>query len=206
MKKEYIFTGVIAIILSVIISVAMVGNNQPEPSEQRAGSGSRYQNGLSTDSTLPSAGEVRTTTLTVTGVSTLTGAVTTSAETITANGVTETRKRTTMTTSTTTPCALQSPSATTTLMSASVSFTTSSTSASIITIAKAASAFATTSQIGTDYAVGADAQATIVASTTPTGSTIVFAPSQWLVMGMQGGSAGNFSPVGACIAEFRSTI
>lgn len=52
-----------------------------EPIEEiELGSGSRYPNGISTDSTSPSAGEVRTTTLTVTGASTLTSTSTLQGE------------------------------------------------------------------------------------------------------------------------------
>lgn len=68
MKKENI-TLILSIVNTVAIVVIavllMVGNNQP------LGGGTRMIHGLSTDSTSPSSGEVRTTTLTVTGASTL---------------------------------------------------------------------------------------------------------------------------------------
>ena len=61
------------IVLAILVIVALVGGNNQSGT---FGSGTRYPYGLSTDSTLPSAGEVRTTTLTVTGASTLTGTTT----------------------------------------------------------------------------------------------------------------------------------
>lgn len=107
---------------------------------------------------------------------------------------------------TTTPCAFQSPAATSTLVSASVLLTVSSTTASIVTIAKAANAFATTTLIGSQYSIGANAMATIVASTTissgATSDTLTFAPSQWLVFGIQG-NIGTFSVSGRCRAVFQ---
>lgn len=52
-----------------LFAVVLVGGNQPGLSV--GASGTRFPNGLSTDSTSPSAGQVRTTTLTVTGAATL---------------------------------------------------------------------------------------------------------------------------------------
>lgn len=113
-------------------------------------------------------------------------------------GVEEYRLRQKMVTSTTTPCAIQSPAATSTLHFAYVDMDTSTSSNSIVTIAKAASAFATTTGI-TTRAVTANTQAFIAAS-----SSIVFEPSQWLVVGMQG-NAGNYSPAGDCLASWIRT-
>jgi len=69
-----IITGVIAVVLAVVASLALVGNNQPK--QNLSGNGTRFPNGISTDSTSPSDNEVRSTTLTVTGASTLTGTTT----------------------------------------------------------------------------------------------------------------------------------
>lgn len=120
-------------------------------------------------------------------------------------GLYTTAARTVMTQGTTTVCAVQSPNATSTLTEASTLFTVSSTTASIVTIAKAATAFATTTLLGQAYTIAANAQATIAASSTTANATAqdyVFAPSQWVVVGMAGGT-GTFSPVGVCTAEFQ---
>lgn len=106
---------------------------------------------------------------------------------------------------TTTVCAVQSPAATSTLELASVVFNVSSTSASVVTLAKAATAFATTT-ILSNQSIAANAQATIMASSSPllaTGAVndLVFAPNQWFVVSMAGG-AGTFSPSGTCQTEF----
>lgn len=57
--------------LVVFILGGLVGNQPVE-----LGSGTRFPNGLSADSTSPSAGEVRGTTLTITGAATLSGEIT----------------------------------------------------------------------------------------------------------------------------------
>lgn len=59
----------------VVVLAGLVGGNQ---SDLLGATGTRFPNGLSTDSTSPSAGQLRTSTLTVTGASTLgtTGATT----------------------------------------------------------------------------------------------------------------------------------
>lgn len=114
--------------------------------------------------------------------------------------------RTSYTAATTTPCAIQSPAATSTLVMASALFTVSSTTASTVTIAKAATAFATTTVLGNAIAVGANAQATIVATSTTANQLaqdFVFAPSQWVVIGMAG-NIGTFSPSGQCSAFFAT--
>lgn len=72
-----IITGVIAIIVAVVASLALVGNNQPKQNTTQdttyGATGTRFIHGISADSTSPSDGQVRGTTLTVTGASTLTG-------------------------------------------------------------------------------------------------------------------------------------
>jgi len=108
-------------------------------------------------------------------------------------------------TATTTVCAIQSPNATSTLRWAGVKFDVSSTTASTITLAKSATAFATTTQIGETVAVAANAQAFVLATSTAAqviAQTTVFAPSQWFVVSMTGGT-GTFSPTGACQATFE---
>jgi hypothetical protein len=101
---------------------------------------------------------------------------------------------------TTTVCAIQSPAATSTLRFGSIKLLTSSTTATTVTLAKASTAFATTTDLGS-YSVGANAQATLVASSSPTsGNTaLVFSPNTFFVVGMAGG-VGTFSPAGTCEA------
>jgi hypothetical protein len=110
-----------------------------------------------------------------------------------------------LTAATTTVCALQSPAATSTLVRGGVRLSVSSTTASTVTIAKATTAFATTTWL-TNESVGANAQATIIvpATTTPTGQAFqIFAPNEWLVVGMSGG-VGTFSPTGVCQATWEA--
>lgn len=105
---------------------------------------------------------------------------------------------------TTTVCAIQAPVGTSTLLSWGISETVSSTTASTITIAKATTAFATTTLLGVQVAVAANAQTMIVGSTTAAQNTAganVFAPNTWLVFGQQGGT-GTFSPTGQCYATW----
>lgn len=62
----------------LIVGVAvlvLVGNQSAEPLVQLGG-GTRFPSGISADSTSPSSGEVRGTTLTITGATTLTGETT----------------------------------------------------------------------------------------------------------------------------------
>lgn len=112
---------------------------------------------------------------------------------------------TALTQATTTVCAIQSPNATSTLTMGSILFTVSSTTASTVTMAKATTAFATTTSLGS-AAVAANAQATLIASSTPLGSTAdgstVFSPNNWFVVSMAGGT-GSFSPTGVCTVEFQ---
>lgn len=65
-------SGIIAILALVIAGVAIFRGKTTVIQELGA-TGTRFPSGLSTDSTSPSDGQVRTTSLTVTGASTLTG-------------------------------------------------------------------------------------------------------------------------------------
>lgn len=112
---------------------------------------------------------------------------------------------------TATVCAIQSPAATSTLVNGPVArFELASTSAVTLWVAKAATAFASTTVI-TTYSLGASAQATVMASSSPTmtvvDSTFVFAPNTWLTVGMtgaiKGGSdTGQTGTRGECQAQF----
>lgn len=115
----------------------------------------------------------------------------------------EYRRTTSLTQGTTTICALQAPSATSTLVSGSLLLSVSSTTASIVTIAKSATAYATTTLLGGQVSIQANSPVDIVASST--GSTGIFGPNQWLVVGMQGGkyTSAPFSPTGVCQATFE---
>lgn len=102
---------------------------------------------------------------------------------------------------TTTVAAFKSPAATSTLVFASCTGTLASTSATVITMAKAANAFATTTVIHAQ-AVAASAQFTATIPTATT-SASTFAPNTFLVVGVQGGVGGGFTPVGkGCEARF----
>ena len=68
-KKLYIIGG---IVLAVVVLFWLVGG---QSALTLSASGTRFPNGVSADSTSPSAGQLRGTTLTVTGASTLTGEV-----------------------------------------------------------------------------------------------------------------------------------
>lgn len=106
---------------------------------------------------------------------------------------------TTLASATTTPFAIQAPSATSTLqLGSGCSFSVSSTTAKAIRFAKATTAYATTTLLfGAN--VSANAQATVVATTTT--DNFVFGPNEWLVMSMVGGT-GVDSPVASCSARF----
>jgi hypothetical protein len=120
-------------------------------------------------------------------------------------GVREHKASITLKTATTTVCAIQSPVATSTLKFAGVRFATASTTASTVTLAKAATAYATTTSLGSAV-IAANAQGTVLASTSPTTSlddSVVFAPSQWFVVGMAG-NIGTFSPTGTCQATWEA--
>ena len=107
---------------------------------------------------------------------------------------------------TTTVCALKSPSATSTIVGFAdggigATFKVSSTTASVLTVATSTTAFATTSML-LRQPIAANAQLSVVSTTTPANGGIVLPPNTYLVFGMEGG-VGTFSPVGTCSAAFR---
>lgn len=107
----------------------------------------------------------------------------------------------------TTICALQSPLATSTLLKSSLQLSVSSTTAILVTMAKSATPYATTTLLGSQVNVAANAQVTIVGSTTVAqdgAGANIFAPSTWLVISAQNG-IGTYSPSGACNALFVET-
>jgi len=113
---------------------------------------------------------------------------------------------TSLTQATTTVCAIQSPAATSTLVGGGIRLQVSSTTASTVTIAKATTPYATTTLINSS-SVSANAQATILAASTSVSALSqtdrTFAPNQYLVVGMAGGS-GTFSPTGVCHATWEA--
>lgn len=121
---------------------------------------------------------------------------------VSVNGLTTCSERRGFTVATTTICAIKSPNATSSLAYTSVNFAVSSTSASVITVAKATTPFATTTGIGSQLSLAANA--TIMYPQYGTSSAAFqFAPGQYLVVGMQGGASNTtFSPVGSCEATF----
>ncbi len=116
----------------------------------------------------------------------------------------------TMKTATSTICRIQGPSATSTLIFAAVDFKTGTTTASIVDIAKSTNAlsYATTTKIGSTYAMAANIMGTIIASTTPTLGATTFNPNDWLVVKMVSdttASADLLAPTGFCKAEWIVT-
>ena len=129
------------------------------------------------------------------------------------NGIINYSNSVKMNTASTTLCSIKSPTATSTLAFASVRMDRASTSASTITIAQATTAFASTSSIGSDYAVLAAQGVALTASTTDNGGNdirnekYIFTPSQYLnvtIKGVdtKGNEATGFTPTGYCKAVF----
>lgn len=108
---------------------------------------------------------------------------------------------------TTTVCSIKSPNATSSLVFGAIRFDVASTSATFVEIARATTAFATTTLIGTGYNIAAGAQATIVASTTPTGGdAIIFPPNNFLNVKVAWATAATSAsvPRGVCKANFTA--
>ena len=111
---------------------------------------------------------------------------------------------------TTTLCSFQSPSATSTLIAAGVKVTLASTSATTLNISKSANITASTTAIGSAYAIGAGVPAFIQASTSPAaGAVTVFAPNTYLNVTLTGGDIGGLvglAPTGVCHATFEEYV
>lgn len=113
-------------------------------------------------------------------------------------------KRVPLSTATTTVCTIDAPAATSTLIMGGIRFEVSSTSATTVTMAKAArGSNATTTLIGSQNTLAANAQVTLVASSTGSvaGNGTVFGPYERFVVSLTGGQ-GTFSPTGVCSAIF----
>jgi hypothetical protein len=168
--------------------------------------GEYFAVGADEDLTVDSDGNLETTgTITSTGDMTVGDDLIVTSTEYTVGGIRYTEVRQEMASATTTVCALASPNATSTLVNATADFTVSSTSASRVTIAKATTPYATTTQIGQTIAISANAQDTILASTTAAqigAEVAIFAPNVYTVVSMAGG-VGTFSPTGTCTATYR---
>ena len=101
-----------------------------------------------------------------------------------------------------TTCSIRSPNATSTLVFGSLQVASTSAAAALIEMGKSVSPNATTTLIG-GVTVAAGAQATIIASTSPSGAglnpTVVFAPNTYF--NVKNGS-GVFQFGGTCTAQF----
>jgi hypothetical protein len=98
----------------------------------------------------------------------------------------------------TTNCSIQAPAATSSIRVAGARYTTSTTTASTVQVYKAATpSTATTLLFGANIA--ANAQATIISSSTP--DSFVIAPNHWVNVIMSGGT-GTYSPTGTCFVQF----
>lgn len=103
-------------------------------------------------------------------------------------------------------CSIQAPAATSTWTGGSIRFTLASTSAVSVELARSTSPDATTTLIGTKFAIGASATPEIVASTTASasGDPIIFGPNQWFVVKVMGsGNNAGSVPTGVCQALWR---
>jgi peptidoglycan hydrolase-like protein with peptidoglycan-binding domain len=122
------------------------------------------------------------------------------------NGVANFYNRVGLTQASTTICAMRSPTSTSTLEHGSVQFKVGSTSAMYVELAKSTTAFATTTRIGSPYVVAANAQASIVASTTGSvaGDATIFAPNTYFVVkaGFATVPSTPTAPVGSCESVF----
>lgn len=104
-------------------------------------------------------------------------------------------------------CSFQSPAATSTIRSAVLQLTTSTTSASTIYIAKASTATATTTLLGSAYSLGAGAQLTLVASSSPgsAAATEIIAPNNYVNFAINPAASTitNLAPQGVCHVVFE---
>lgn len=119
-----------------------------------------------------------------------------------------------MTAATNTICALQAPSGTSTLVFASAYFKYASSTAVTVTMAQAQSPYATTTQIGYDHGIAANASSLMLASTTTAlANTLIFdgtitptSTQDYFVVSLRGGTDSaampTYSPSGRCVAEW----
>lgn len=114
------------------------------------------------------------------------------------NGVTTYAYQYAMNQASTTLCSFITPNATTTQNFLSAFDRTGTTTAATLVFGYGTVRSATTTQIGTSYAVVANAQYYVVGSSTPATGPIVYAPNTWVNVTEQGGVSGTFSPTGQC--------
>lgn len=117
-------------------------------------------------------------------------------------------KTSALTSATTTICSFQSPASTSTLLQATLRLDTSTTVTSIIQFSKNTvnNGTSSTGLLSGNYTVAANAKAFIQASTTPTGTAVVFEPNAWLnVVVAASGGVQTVSPTGLCQATFQES-
>ena len=108
----------------------------------------------------------------------------------------------------TTVCSIKSPSATSTLSLGSITFRLASTSATYVELARATTPYATTTRIGSPYVIAANAQASIVASSTGSvaGDGTIFPPSTYFNVKVSWATAATSAsvPTGTCQGVFTA--
>lgn len=197
----------VSVIVSIVISLGVgLMVRAPAPAQQPLGGLETVKLTMAKGFTANANSDITSGTFTINTSSVTSGGVTVKSSTRVLGGVTFTDTSSTLKTATTTVCAIQSPAATTTLLAASIGFTLSTSTAHTTTVAKAATAFATTTVLDreADIANGVAPAIMIPWNTVNTiaTSTLLFAPSQWVVVGMEG-NVGTYSPTGLCTASFR---
>lgn len=100
-----------------------------------------------------------------------------------------------------TTCQFISPGATSTLASLTAKISSSTTGANIVEFGTSVGGFATTTLYGTTYNVAAGAQASIVASTSPTTGNPVLGPNTKISVKV--GNYGATAPQGTCNVKFN---
>lgn len=195
-KKIQWLIGIVAVFALCLAAYGLVRNNQSAPQV--------------VENTQPFGGITNYDTVSATSMQVGTGCNlgqncvamvtdTNSGNNATTNGEKQFARQIFSTTATNTPLAIQAPSTGTTTATVGCTVTgTATTTTSQVTLSRSATAFATTTLLAS-LTIGSLGQGTFVATTTPVG------PSQWLVVGFQGG-AGGFTPTGGCTAEFTTTI
>lgn len=104
-------------------------------------------------------------------------------------------------------CVMRAPtSATSTLVSAFIDSSAASTTATRLTIARGATAGATTTIIGTSYAIPSGVNFAVAASSSPASnpSSVIFAPGQYLTFALEGSLEAQWNVNAACSAIFQT--
>ena len=160
------WAGVLAL---VAIVIAIGGYAYPKiqtiVQDNLGATGTRFPNGISADSTSPSVGQIRGTTLTITGASTLTATTTVTSDYWSVGGIDYASVQQSFTAATTTMCSIENPfgAATTTILSYIAQITVGTSTAANIDVATSTTAFATsTPALIFNHVIASGAQDTIV--------------------------------------------